>query len=332
MRRYPPFFGITQLESLWHRVCHPDPKFEDDGSRLHWVNDNTLLSGMNLGLRETLEYLHSARPAAEQFEQWILERNGGSVDQELIDRISAATSGRLPANEAAEPGAAPEPALTPGDLAFWDENGYVVLHDSVSPENCRGAAAAIYDFLGASPFDAGSWYRKPVGHTIWVPLLRHPDVAANRHSPRIRRAFAQIWKRDDLWVNVDQCGFNPPERDGWKFPGPDLHFDISLALPLSFGTQGILYLTDTDADQGAFQCIPGFHRDLETWLKGLPAGSDPRREELSGAKPIPGKAGDLIIWHHALPHGSSPNRASRPRLVQYLNLRPSHWDFNPIWK
>lgn len=209
----------------------------------------------------------------------------------------------------------------------------MILHNAAPQDTCNDAAKAIYEFLGADPGDPATWYPKPIGHTIWVPLLHHPALGANRHSPRIRQAFAQIWGRSDLWANTDQCGFNPPERHDWKFPGPHLHWDMSLALPLSSGTQAVLYLTDTDSDQGAFTCVPGFHRKIETWLDSLPSGAGPRQQDLSAfATPISGKAGDLVIWNQALPHGSSPNRSSRPRVVQYLNLRPSQWDFNPVWK
>jgi len=320
--------GLAHLENFWNRKLKPGNRESGNGREdAEWVNDNTLLCGLGLGLHETLAYLYSARPTYDQFEQWVLERNGGSIDQSLSNRLNDAFAGRLANN------ANSEPLFTPDEMAFWDENGYVVLHEAVTPENCRTAAAAIYEFLDADPADPRTWYQRQIGHTIWVPLMRHPSFEANRHSPRIHRAFAQIWGRNDLWVNTDQCGFNPPECGDWKFPGPHLHWDMSLALPLSFGTQAILYLTDTDAGQGAFQCVPGFHRELETWLKSLPAEADPRQEDLSAlARPVPGKAGDLVIWHQALPHGSSPNRSSRPRVVQYLNLRPSQWDFNPIWK
>jgi ectoine hydroxylase-related dioxygenase (phytanoyl-CoA dioxygenase family) len=132
---------------------------------------------------------------------------------------------------------------------------------------------------------------------------------------------------------VDQAGFNPPEKPGWKFPGPNLHWDVSLSQPIPFGTQGILYLTDTPGNQGAFTCVPGFHRGLESWLQSLPEGADPRQEDLAAlAVPIAGRAGDLVIWHHALPHGSSANCGTQPRVVQYINRRPSHWDFNPVWR
>jgi hypothetical protein len=97
-------------------------------------------------------------------------------------RLNAALSG-----EAADWDAA-EPVLTADDLEFWDENGYVVLHDAVSPEQCRAAAQAIYQFLGMDPAEPDSWY----GHDIWVPLLHHPALWANRASPRIRGAFAQL--------------------------------------------------------------------------------------------------------------------------------------------
>ena len=78
-------------------------------------------------------------------------------------------------------------------------------------------------------------------------------------------------------------------------------FDGQEVANLNAQVQGVLYLTDTAANQGAFRCVPGFHRRIETWLKSLPSGADPRREDLEkfGAVPIAGRAGDLIIWHQA---------------------------------
>jgi ectoine hydroxylase-related dioxygenase (phytanoyl-CoA dioxygenase family) len=210
-----------------------------------------------------------------------------------------------------------------------------VLHDAVTPDQCHAAAQAVYGFLGADPSDPETWYHNPSGHTIWVSLLRHPAFSANRESPRIHAAFAQLWGRTDLWMSVDQGGFNPPERPGWPFPGPHLHWDVSIAQPVPLGMQGILYLTDTAADQGAFTCVPGFHRRLAGWLSDLPPDSDPRAAAVLSALPaipVAGRAADLVIWHHALPHGSSPNRSNRPRVAQYIKMLPSQWDINPVWR
>jgi len=319
--------GIPHVQSYLTRTVKGGPLTPAD-----WVADNTLLSGLRLGLQETLLYVNSRRPSLEQFEQWILEMNGGSLAPSLAARINAAIAGEI-SDEDRDPSSL-EPALTTEDLAFWDANGYVVLHDAVPEDGRRAAELAIYEFLGVNPDDPETWHRKdPAAATIWVPFLHHPALVANRHSPRIHSAFAQLWGRRDLWVNTDQCGFNPPERLGWSFPGPYLHWDTSLHQPLPFGTQGILYLTDTAADQGAFQCVPGFHNKIEDWLRSLPPGVDPRSVDLSAdAVRIAGRAGDLVIWHQSLPHGSSPNRSRRPRVVQYLNMRPSDWGYSEVWK
>jgi ectoine hydroxylase-related dioxygenase (phytanoyl-CoA dioxygenase family) len=158
-----------------------------------------------------------------------------------------------------------------------------------------------------------------------VQYFQHPAFEANRRSARLHKAFAQLWVTADLWVTTDRVGFNAPERPDARFRGPDLHWDASVKTPIPFGTQGILYLADTAPEQGAFTLVPGFHRWGEEWLKQLPPGADPRRQNLHalGSQPIGGRAGDLIIWHQALPHGASANRASRPRLVQYINMFPA---------
>ena len=316
--------GVPYLEEFWSRKTANLP----DGG--HWVADNTLLCGLRVGLRETLDYLLHARPSLAEFETWILERNGGAVEPARTDRLNRALSETGIAGEPAD--AFAEPVLSADDLAFWDENGYVVVHDAVPAENAQAAARAICEFMEADPARPETWYRGPQGHSIWIPLLHHPALWANRDAPRVRRAFAQLWGREDIWMNVDQAGFNPPERPGWFFPGPYVHWDVSLARPVPFGVQGILYLADTAADQGAFVCVPGFHRRIESWLDCLPDGIDPRKADFSAeAVPIVGRAGDLVIWHQALPHGSSPNRGALPRIVQYMIGRPSWWGYREEW-
>jgi hypothetical protein len=325
--------GIVHVRRFWARCLAKRAGHHVDDVPEDWVADNTLLSGLGLNLLETYRYLYGEAPTLEQFEHWILKKNGGSMDRARMDRLNAALrgDGNSDAHKLVDRHNGP---LTADDLAFWDDNGYVVVHEAVSPENRDVAARAIYEFLGADPNCADSWYGLAHGHSIWVPVLHHPALWANRNSARIHQAFAQLWGRTDLWPTVDQGGFNPPERPGWRFPGPFLHWDASIAWPMPFGVQGILYLTDTAANQGAFTCVPSFHRKIHEWLEALPPGADPRRQDLSslGAIPIAGKAGDLIIWHHALPHGSSPNSATRPRVVQYIALRPAQWEHNSVWK
>jgi ectoine hydroxylase-related dioxygenase (phytanoyl-CoA dioxygenase family) len=322
---------IPYLYHYWSRsMAAGTQPLREEGS---WDLDNTLLSGLGLNLLETARFLQCPpRPTFEEFEQWILKVNGGSIDGIQLARLREALTGGQVGSAVGELDAVF--GLTADELAFWEEHGYVVVHDAVAVTHRDTAAAAIYEFLDADPTKPDTWYGDKYGRSIWVPLLRHPAFLANRKSPRLIKAFAQLWGREDLWATVDQGGFNPPEREGWHFPGPHLHWDMTLVPPHCFGIQGILYLTDTPAEQGAFSCIPGFHRRLESWLKELPPGEDPRRAILRqpGVTPIAGRAGDLVIWHQALPHGSSPNRGDLPRIVQYITLLPTRWAYTAEWR
>ena len=219
------------------------------------------------------------------------------------------------------------PVLSAADIDFWEENGYVVLHDAVPPENCKAAERAIWDFLEMDTDDPETWYPDPPRRGIMVEIYQHQALWNNRQYPRIHQAFSEIWGTEKLWVSFDRGSLNPPEREDFKFPGPHLHWDMSLEGPVDgLKVQGVLYLTDTPANQGAFTCIPGFHRELGDWLGDLPEDADPRRlikERSADSVPVAGKAGDLVIWHSALPHGSSPNSGDRPRIVQYITMSPA---------
>jgi ectoine hydroxylase-related dioxygenase (phytanoyl-CoA dioxygenase family) len=96
---------------------------------------------------------------------------------------------------------------------------------------------------------------------------------------------------------------------------------------------GILYLTDTPPEQGAFTLVPGFHRRVDSWRASLPPGVNPRQQDLHalGSQPVGGRAGDLVIWHDALPHGSRPNRGTRPRIVQYIAMFPTEVEKQEEW-
>ncbi len=219
--------------------------------------------------------------------------------------------------------------LSEEDLRFWKENGYVVAREVIPIENCRATERAIWEFAGMDPDDPETWYLDPPVGNIMKEIYQHQALWDNRQHPRMHGAFSQIWGTEKLSVSRDRASINPPERPGYEFKGPWLHWDLRIEEipPLEkIGVQGILYLTDTAENQGAFVCIPGFHLKVHEWLRSLPEGADPRevvREEFGDqAVAIEGGAGDLVIWHTALPHGSSPNSAEVPRIGQYITMSP----------
>ena len=326
--------GVFWLKRLWSRaIAAQHGRFAPPSIHERHL-DHLVIHALGIGIEQTTAHLGRAAPSFAEFEDWIVATTGG-VAPERIARINAAVSGGEPPPDTAHWLAAVEasaPVLTADDLSFWEEHGYVVLHDAVSPQTRDAAAQALWQHLGADPDDADTWYTRN-DHGIMVQYFQHPAFEAVRRSPRIHKAFAQLWGTADLWVTTDRVGFNPPERDGFMFPGPRLHWDVSVKTPIPFGTGGILYLTDTPPEQGAFTVVPGFQRWGESWLKDLPPGADPRRQNLYalGPRPIGGRAGDLVIWHQALPHGASPNRGTRPRMVQYVNMFPTHHEEQEEW-
>ena len=320
--------GIPDLKRFWTQHIASRASGNQQPSSADYLRaDKVLLAGLRLGLRETINFLMTETPSFEAFEEWVLTKNGGAIEPGRVARLNGALRGD---GKFALESILPEPVLSRADLAFWDEHGYILLKQAVDGDSCRAAVDAILASAGMSMEWPDSWYKTG----LWIPLTHHPALWANRNSRRIHTAFAQIWGRGDLWMGVDVCGVNPPLRPGYSFQGTPLHWDMTLAPPLRLGTQAILYLTDTAAHQGAFSCVPGFHRQLEAWLNGIPAGANPRAIAQTDfrATPIAGGAGDLIIWHQALPHGATPNLGTSPRVVQYLNMFPSQHDVNATWR
>jgi ectoine hydroxylase-related dioxygenase (phytanoyl-CoA dioxygenase family) len=324
--------GIYFLKRFWSTIeAKKQSALEHNSFSDEWTTVTAMLDALGLGIEQLFVYLYGSNKTFEEFEDWVIERNGNIIPVEKIDRFNQL----LRREKTQIPSAIDEPdVLTKADLQFWEENGYVIIHNTISPEACRATEELIWQYLGMDKNDRSTWYKPHEDRQgIMVQLFQHPVLQANRESPRIRKAYEQLWGTSDLWVNTDRVGFNPPETNEWKYPGPAMHWDVSLILPIPFGLQGILYITDTEAEQGAFTLVPGFQHRIEEWIHGLPPGRDPRTEDLHalGSKPIAGKAGDFIIWHHALPHGSRPNTTTVPRIVQYINWHPASRHIKKGW-
>ncbi|WP_378937217.1 phytanoyl-CoA dioxygenase family protein [Pedobacter sp. BG31] len=320
--------GLMHLKRFWNKIMLRRVKqFDENLWSKEWQLDKTLLSILGLGLEQTLTYVFQHAPTFEEFEQWIVHTSGIPTGEQISKFNSLFDE--TPRSSQPIPS-----VLSDEELAFWDENGYLILKNAVPKEDCQATVDVICDFLNIKLDDTNTWYGDHNARQgIMVQLFQHPLLQKNRQTARIRMAYEQLWQRSDVWVTTDRVGFNPPETETWKFPGPDLHWDCSLELPIPFNLQGLLYLADTAPNQGAFTLVPGFHNRIFAWLHSLPNGTNPRTENLHmlGSLPIAALAGDFIIWHQALPHGSSPNTSSKPRFVQYINYQPADFTAQKKW-
>jgi ectoine hydroxylase-related dioxygenase (phytanoyl-CoA dioxygenase family) len=300
------------LYHLWLRTTRGTPV-----KIYSWLEETHFLHQLGLGMEEVVRYLYETSPSFARFETWITEQGLGIQTAEdvamALAREKAEMEEDIPDVFGAE------------DLDFWQQNGYIVLKNAITAAEVAAARAAIWAHLGASPEDRESWYRPHTDlYGIMLAIHQNAPFRAIRASKRIRRAYQQLYGTREIYKVIDKVGFNPPNSEEHPFPGSGLHWDTSLSLPIPERFQGLLYLTDTRAHEGAFHCVPGFHREIGAWLKSLAPELNPRvlAPEVLQAAPVPGQAGDFVIWHQALPHCATPNRGETPRLVQYFTYLP----------
>ena len=226
--------------------------------------------------------------------------------------------------------------LTGEDLAFWQENGYVIVREAVPQANLDAVVDTIWEFMGMDRDDPDTWYRPGDGddgkpklkESGMAELYQHQSLWDNRQHPRVYGAFADIWESDKLWVSIDRVNLNPPARADWDFQG-FVHWDIDTSLrPIPNRVQGVLSLVDVPADAGGLQVVPGFHRRFAKWVKTQPADRNPRIPDMTGLElqSLAMSAGDLVIWHSLLPHGTGRNNSTHPRLAQYITMFPAKED------
>jgi hypothetical protein len=314
--------GVFHLLRLWQK-CQPHwlGLLSEHQKQQEWALDTAVLDACGIGLENGMAALYQYQQL-DDFKDFIrpfLQNTDIALINRQLRLLLAPT-----ALNAVSP---PQQLLSEAQLLHWQQYGYLVVPAVLSPQQCADSCAAIWQYLQASPDDPQSWYPpQRHRHNIMLQLFRHPALDANRLHPLLPQIFAELWQRSDLVMTTDRVSFNPPETASWRFPGPDLHWDLPLQAPVPFGTQALIYLTDTTEEQGAFCCVPGFHLQIDDWLAERQGQTE---QQLQGqhwpdwpVKAIAAKAGDLIIWHHALPHGASANKGKTPRLVQYINMYP----------
>lgn len=309
--------GLFHAKRLWQKtVLKRHKKLQADVTD-EWVLDKALLDLSGIGLEPGIQALHRSNRLSDFIAfltPYLQQLDIQALNQQLKD-LKQQSNGPVPQVLSAE------------QLEFWQREGYLVVPAVLSAEQCQQSREVIWQYLQADPQQRDSWYQKTDKmQKIMLQLFRHPVLDANREVPLIRQIFQQLWQRTDLVMTTDRVSFNPPEPALWSFPGPDMHWDAELIAPVPYATQGLIYLTDTEQQQGAFSCVPGFHLKIDDWIKDSGKSAMELQQQNWAdwpVKAIAAKAGDLIIWHQALPHGASRNSHHLPRMVQYINMYPA---------
>ncbi|MFM9987593.1 phytanoyl-CoA dioxygenase family protein [Flavobacterium sp.] len=301
----------VKIESFWNRILNPNAKIVSDENS-SWTKEIEFLYKKGISMEEAVRYLHYEKPSLSVFNDWVnLNKNEIKKAEDIIDEV-----------------------LTKEDLDFWDKNGYVVIKNAISRSDCEATQNAIWTFLRANSEDPTSWYQKhEEKRGLMLNFSNHPTLNKNRESVKIQKAYEQLYKTKKIYKTIDKVSFNPPISENYSFLGSDLHWDVSLKLPIPFKLQGLLYLSDCNDNDGAFHCVPGFHNNVSSWMSNLQANENPREiaPKLLLSKAVTGQAGDFIIWHQALPHCATPNKGKLPRMVQYLTYFPEEETITTEW-
>jgi hypothetical protein len=310
--------GIFQLKRIWAKAMFAKKGKQIDTLIPADAHDENIINILGLGIFPYYDFLFQEAKSFEEFEQYIIGINGGNISPALVQRCNDLIT--KPEAEAFYHDDAP--VLNEADMKNWADNGYVIIRNAVSKEACEDIQTAVWNALGLRRDITDTWYlESPVLQGMYVHLYHHHALEVTRNSPKIKKAFEELWKRNDLILEIDGLGFNLPMVPDFKFTGGDLRWDVSLQTPVPFGTCGQLYITDIGENDGALQLVPCFHQLIDQWLESLPEDVNPRFINLHQYQihKITGKAGDFIIMHHALPYSNLENHGGQPSMFQRIN-------------
>jgi hypothetical protein len=207
---------------------------------------------------------------------------------------------------------------------FFDQ-GYLLVEDVVPESLCAAVRSTICEYFGMTEDDPGSWpERQSHGHGI-VPIHHRQALWDLRQHPAVHQTFAALHGTEALWVTTDRVSFKTRDPGATEQePAEAIHWDGNPTRLDSLSIQGLVYLTDTTADQGAFCCVPKLYRHLDGYLEMHPDHAESRRPlvDPKDIEAIPGPAGSMVLWHRKMPHSSSVNLTDRPRWVQYVAMDP----------
>ena len=206
------------------------------------------------------------------------------------------------------------------------EEGYLVVPAVVPHELCDAVIEAITEYAAIDLEEESTWYYRDFdGHGI-IPLHHHQALWDLRQYPGLHKVFSLLYGTENLFVSNDRVSFKPPAADQTKaWQREPVHWDCD---PWNFnrlGTQGLVYLTDTEAHQGAFSCVPSIYKNLTQYLADHEGDGHRRYPKIKDSElvRVGGPKGSLVVFHRLMPHTSDLNQSDQHRFVQYVSMSPA---------
>ena len=146
-------------------------------------------------MEDTLQFFYFEKPYFETFKNWISKRqkNENSESEDLTENV-----------------------LSEEDLQFWAENGYVVVKNVITKKECEETEKAVWEYLQMNPDQKESWYNRHEDQKgLMLNFSDHATLNKNRFSPKIKKAYEQLYNTTQIYKTIDKVSFNPPETENF---------------------------------------------------------------------------------------------------------------------
>ncbi len=227
--------------------------------------------------------------------------------------------------------------LTQDQKQFYDDNGYLLIEDAVTPEQLARLQEITRNLVEASRAftESDDIYDLDEGHSAEAPRLTRIKLPHKQHpfyDEILKNSGVTAVLRDLLGDNATLLtsklntkapggGAAVEWHQDWAFY-PHTNDDL-----LAFG----LMLEDVTPENGPLQVIPGSHRGpvLSHHMNGVFCGAvNPEDPDFDSSKAVTltGRAGSMSVHHVRMLHGSAPNLSDRPRYILFYEIaRADAW-------
>lgn len=225
------------------------------------------------------------------------------------------------------------PRLTPQDVAFYRENGYLTVEGALDRDTVTNLGRIVDDWTAAAAdltssdafYDLEDSHRPdaPRVRRLKTPVKHHPafhdvardprllDIVESLVGPNIRLSPPT----DKINIKAPAYGAAVEWHQDWAFY-PHTNDDL-LAIGIA--------LDDCAEENGPLLVIPGSHKGpiYDHHSQGVFCGAiDPTETDLdfSSAVPLIGPVGTVTVHHVRAVHGSALNTSDKPRrlyLIEY---------------
>jgi len=223
--------------------------------------------------------------------------------------------------------------LTPEQIAFFRENGYLVVENAVSADQLRRLQDDFTGWVDDSRGRDSAW-----GETVNGKARFDLEPGHNAETPALRRVNAPHEVSDAYFEVMADSAMTDMVAD---LIGPDVklhHTKVNSKLPGAATAvkwhqdfpftphtnddlvTALLMVDEVTEENGPLEVWAGTHKgDIHSlWHDGVFTGvvsSEVTEAALRHRSVCTGKAGSVCLMHTRLLHGSAPNRSDNPRTL-----------------